>query len=50
MGWDMTDAENKGKTVADLQKRDSALFNKPPQAGAHWRYSGVCYADAILGI
>jgi len=49
IGWDMTDAENKGKTEADLHKRDSGSYSKPPQAGAHWKYSGVCYADAILG-
>ncbi len=49
IGWDMTDAENKGKTVADLHKRDCATYNQPPQSGAHWKYSGVCYADAILG-
>jgi hypothetical protein len=49
IGWDMTDAENKGKTEADLRKRDSGSYSQPPQAGAHWKYSGVCYADAILG-
>jgi hypothetical protein len=49
IGWDMTDAENKGKTEADLHKRDAASYSKPPQSGAHWKYSGVCYADAILG-
>lgn len=49
MGWDMTDAENKGKTEAVLHKRDKADYSKPPAAGAHWKYSGVCYADAILG-
>jgi hypothetical protein len=48
IGWDMTDAENKGKTEADLRHRDSASYSKRP-AGAHWKYSGVCYADRILG-
>ena len=49
IGWNMDDAENKGKTEAELHKRDSGTYSKPPQSGAHWKYSGVCYADAILG-
>lgn len=49
MGWDMTDSENKGKTEAELHKRDHASYSQPPAAGSHWKYSGVCYADAILG-
>lgn len=49
IGWDMNDAENAGKTEADLRKRDKDTYSKPPQAGAHWGYFGVCYADAILG-
>jgi hypothetical protein len=48
IGWDMTDADNTGKTEADLHKRDSASYNHPPGAGAHWKYSGVCYADMVL--
>ena len=49
IGWDMTDANNKDKTEADLRKRDSAEFSKPPGSGAKWKYSGVCYADHVLG-
>lgn len=49
IGWDMTDPANKGKTEAQLHQRDRAAYSRPPAAGAHWRYSGVCYADAILG-
>jgi hypothetical protein len=49
IGWDMNDAQNSGKTEAELRKRDSGSYSKPPQAGAHWMYSGVCYADRILG-
>ena len=49
IGWDMTDSENSGKTEADLHKRDSSSYSSPPGSGAHWKYSGVCYADAILG-
>jgi hypothetical protein len=48
IGWDMNDAQNKGKTEAELRKRDSGAYSKPPAAGAHWMYSGVCYADRIL--
>ncbi|CAN5529825.1 hypothetical protein BH10ACI4_BH10ACI4_34210 [soil metagenome] len=48
IGWDLTDAANTGKTEAELHKRDAPSYSKPPAAGAHWRYSGVCYADAIL--
>ena len=49
IGWDMNDADNKDKTEADLHKRDSADFSKAPGAGANWKYSGVCYADHVLG-
>lgn len=49
IGWDMTDASNKGKTEAELHKRDGETYKKPPQANAHWKYSGVCYADHVLG-
>jgi hypothetical protein len=48
IGWDLTNAANTGKTEAELHKRDSPSYSKPPAAGAPWRYSGVCYADAIL--
>jgi len=49
IGWDMNDAQNKGKTEVELHKRDSGSYANPPQAGAHWKYFGVCYADQILG-
>lgn len=49
IGWDMTDANNKGKTEAELHKRDAGSYSAPPDDDAHWKYSGVCYADAILG-
>jgi hypothetical protein len=48
IGWDMTDAENAGKTEAVLHARDSASYSKPPGPGAHWKYFGVCYADRVL--
>lgn len=49
IGWDLNDAQNKGKNEAQLHARDKASYGKPPAAGAHWRYLGVCYADRILG-
>jgi hypothetical protein len=49
IGWDMNHADNKGKTEAELRKRDSASYSKPPTATAHWKYLGVCYADRVLG-
>jgi hypothetical protein len=49
IGWDMTDSENTGKTEAQLHARDKGAYSHPPQSGAHWKYSGVCYADAVLG-
>jgi hypothetical protein len=48
IGWNMNDADNKGKTEAELRKRDSGSYSSAPAAGAHWRYSGVCYADRML--
>ncbi|MET0384608.1 MAG: hypothetical protein ABW321_01555 [Polyangiales bacterium] len=49
IGWDMTDAENAGKTEAQLRARDKGSYSAPPTAAAHWKYSGVCYADHVLG-
>ncbi|RZM17798.1 MAG: hypothetical protein EOO88_42400 [Pedobacter sp.] len=48
IGWDMNDPENRGKTEAELHKRDRDTYSRPPQPGAHWQYFGVCYADRIL--
>jgi hypothetical protein len=49
IGWDMSDKANAGKTEVELHKRDAATYAAPPDDDAHWKYSGVCYADAILG-
>jgi hypothetical protein len=49
IGWDMNDPANTGQTEADLHKRDSPSYGKPPGPGAHWKYLGVCYADKVLG-
>ena len=49
IGWDMKDPANTGKSEADLHKRDSPSYSKPPvPAVSHWKYLGICYADAIL--
>ncbi len=51
IGWDTTDAENAGKTEAELHKRDAGNYGTPKAKGPKnkWLYSGVCYADALLG-
>ena len=49
IGWDTNDAENTGKGEAELHKRDRGAYSAPPAAGAHWKYSGICYADRVLG-
>jgi hypothetical protein len=49
IGWDMTLAENQGKTESELHQRDGHSYSKPPGHGSGWKYSGVCYADKILG-
>ena len=55
IGWDTTVAENKDKTEADLRKRDKDSYGDPTgskgkkTAANKWKYSGVCYADRVLG-
>jgi hypothetical protein len=49
IGWDMNDEQNSGKTEAELHSRDKASYHGAPPAGSHWKYSGVCYADKVLG-
>jgi hypothetical protein len=49
IGWDMTDTENTGKTEAQLHQRDRASYGAAPGSNSHWKYSGVCYADKVLG-
>lgn len=48
IGWNMDDAENTGKSEADLRERDKDSYKKHT-ADAHWNYYGVCYADRVLG-
>jgi hypothetical protein len=49
IGWDMTLEANRGKTEAELRRRDSGSYSRPPGSGAGWGYKGVCYADRVLG-
>ena len=52
IGWAMTLEKNKGKTEADLRARDKGTYRdgKKGQSAEHpWRYTGVCYADHVLG-
>lgn len=49
IGWDMTDPANTGQTAAQLHRRDADVYRRPPGDDAHWGYSGICYADAVLG-
>lgn len=49
IGWDMTDENNADQTVYQLHKRDGGDYRRGRRKGDPWIYSGVCYADAILG-
>lgn len=49
IGWDTSKKDNVGKTEAELHKRDAGSYSAPPGDDAGWKYSGVCYADALLG-
>lgn len=50
IGWDMTDADNQGKTEAELRKRDKGTYSNPKEdkkVENKWKYTGVCYADHL---
>jgi hypothetical protein len=49
IGWDMTKTANKDKTEDELHTRDARTYNAPPGPSGNWKYSGVCYADHVLG-
>lgn len=52
MGWDMSVEANKGKTEDELHERDKDVYKKMKkgQTAEHpWKYTGVCYADHVLG-
>lgn len=48
IGWDITKAENVGKTEKELHDRDKEQYrDPPPKAERLWMYSGVVYADHV---
>ncbi|WP_241332529.1 hypothetical protein [Burkholderia cenocepacia] len=52
IGWNPADPTNAGKTEAELHERDKDEYKKMKagQSKDHrWTYSGICYADHILG-
>lgn len=49
IGWNLTDPDNAGLTLQQLRARDGGAFRRPRRNDADWQYSGVCYADAVLG-
>jgi hypothetical protein len=49
IGWDTTRRENRDKSLAQLQARDHGSFRRGHTAQDPWAYSGVCYADHVLG-
>lgn len=52
IGWDTNKDSNKDKTESQLHERDKDTYKKGKegQSDKHvWMYSGVCYADHVLG-
>ncbi|PNB70918.1 hypothetical protein C1X64_27580 [Pseudomonas sp. GW456-E7] len=52
IGWSTDKESNQGKTEAELRERDKDTYSqgKDGQSNDHpWKYSGVCYADHVLG-
>lgn len=52
VGWSMSNGKNQDKTESELHARDQATYKKGSkgQSAEHpWVYSGVCYADHVLG-
>ncbi|MES2742979.1 MAG: hypothetical protein V4754_18810 [Pseudomonadota bacterium] len=52
IGWDMENSKNTGHTEAELRKRDKEEYGKMKagQNSEHpWTYTGVCYADHVVG-
>jgi type VI secretion system secreted protein VgrG len=49
IGWDMSLADNKDKTVEELHKRDAKSYKTPKSKAAtnQWKYTGICYADHL---
>lgn len=52
IGWDTGKQKNEGKTESELRERDKETYQKgrEGQTEEHvWSYTGVCYADHVLG-
>jgi hypothetical protein len=52
IGWDTSISANTGKTEAELHERDEKEYKKMKagQTAEHpWTYTGVCYADHVVG-
>lgn len=51
IGWDKSAPENKDQTEAQLHDRDKDSYANPKNktASNKWNYTGVCYADHLLG-
>lgn len=45
----MDNPNNQGKTEAELRERDKDTYGKGKSDEHPWNYSGVCYADHVLG-
>lgn len=48
IGWDTNISVNSGLTTQELLRRDRATFSNPRTPNRHWRYTGICYADALV--
>ena len=49
IGWSMDNPNNQGKTEAELRERDKDTYGKGKSDEHPWNYSGVCYADHVMG-
>jgi hypothetical protein len=49
IGWDMNDERNEGQTAQALRGRDRGSYSRGRREDDPWSYSGVCYADRLLG-
>lgn len=48
IGWDTNDPDNANMTQQQLLTRDRQTFSNPHTPNRHWRYTGICYADALI--
>lgn len=50
VGWDTNNTKNANMTESELRQRDREMYRRAQKDAEHpWVYSGVCYADHILG-